>query len=805
MPRKFENAYFENERGSKVPGDNLFFNNYKQRGSPWNRHDNLKNYLDHTVRKQQRQQQDIPKDSQGQELRYDLYVGSKTWHKVQAAQAAKTNLPELKISLLYGVGRDLDNLGLRYFFEQVDDRVLINIPGIEEGSHWGVAITGLVDPGLGIDVDQIQYLFGGQWAGDKRREETAVGRWSPEYWFLDKSENIEVSQGNLVDDDQLLAARFEGWKKLNGQSDVSSDQSQSSSDPSQSASDPSESSSVVSSDSDSDSDFGNGTGPWTHLVEPYTKYNEVTPLIDGENYMGDLYKELKKLTKGFVLIAGWEFGGKKNQAIIEYANVRLVKDQAGSELDAVFTDLIKKGVEVRLLAFDNPVPYIHNEVLVTQLNQAANSRTTRRQCAFLDGVLPGKAMAHHEKLVFIDDGSGNALAYVGGIDLAFDRRDNNAHDGAKEKWLGMDAWHDIQLKIRGPATTQIWANFAERWNGYRQKRQVNLSEASRKLRKEWGMPAEELQRIAMVFAGCPVPNNPDGGKPGNKYVQVLRTVARAPTSFPDRYMPKGERTVLCALAKAISRARRYIYIEDQYLWDCELADFIGKQMAVEQGLHLIVVVPGKCELPARWGKYHDHLRSTFFMRVMGIDSKDKIEFGDKYRVHVFEAHQRRNRKKPAPIYIHSKLIIIDDRYVAVGSANVDQRSMSLDTELHIAVVDGDTQNVIWTITYKKDDKDEDEYTISKFAKKLREDLWREHLGLAPDHLLNDDPVATLYSEFPTSPRKRDQKHHLRVHVNHKGHTRTKDVFKRMLDRSDAKWMGKFEPRRPVFDEAEDEA
>jgi hypothetical protein len=154
MPRTFDDAYFENEKGDPEPGGSgRFLNLYKSpRSGSINIHRNLQNPLDRTVRRQ-RQPQVIPTDSEGQLSRYDVYVGSRTLRAVQAARGARpgTSLPTLKITLLFGVGQDLDNLGLRFYFEQVDDRVLINIPGRESDSkpRWNI----------GISDDQIKSLM----------------------------------------------------------------------------------------------------------------------------------------------------------------------------------------------------------------------------------------------------------------------------------------------------------------------------------------------------------------------------------------------------------------------------------------------------------------------------------------------------------------------------------------------------------------------------------------------------------------------------------------------------------------------
>ena len=82
---------------------------------------------------------------------------------------------------------------------------------------------------------------------------------------------------------------------------------------------------------------------------------------------------------------------------------------------------------------------------------------------------------------------------------------------------------------------------------------------------------------------------------------MLRTVAARGARKPGRFMQLGERTVLVALKKAISQAECYIYIEEQFLWDCEIADFIvARNQELDQKgkpkLRLIVVLAAETEL-----------------------------------------------------------------------------------------------------------------------------------------------------------------------------------------------------------------
>jgi hypothetical protein len=200
MPRSFVNAFYDDERGSAVPGSSLFLNKFSEPGCPGlNFNDSLKNFLDPSVRPQQRQKQTtIPAASLGQKSRYDLYVGSKAKKRIEDARRVRTTPPELKISLLFGAGRehtvkdpavmDLDNLGLRYYFEQVDDRVLINVSG-REAPRWDVGISGLVDASRGVDVDQVKGLMTGAGLADVPYKIAILAAYSTGYGGLNQTVN----------------------------------------------------------------------------------------------------------------------------------------------------------------------------------------------------------------------------------------------------------------------------------------------------------------------------------------------------------------------------------------------------------------------------------------------------------------------------------------------------------------------------------------------------------------------------------------------------------------------------------------
>jgi PLD-like domain len=555
-------------------------------------------------------------------------------------------------------------------------------------------------------------------------------KWDPEYWFLGAYEegkylNRQTGALSPIPTSRLLAGRAAGWKKQNEVWKFADPKS---------------------------------------MLSVFTSGNKVTPLVDGDAYVTALRNDLNTHGPGsayFVLMAGWQF---TNSFDLDRG---AQNPQPGFQLTEVISKLATWGISTRVLAYDNPLLGIQKGAFVNAVNDAyPESGSQPWHVAYLDGIGRGFAFSHHQKEVFLGSTSIYApacRAYMGGIDLAIDRWDTPEHRKTvkDDKQYG---WHDIQVKVEGNAVQALWANFAERWGS-----------ASRVLE----MAADPPYRLRP----CPVPVWKDS-TPGTQHVQVLRTVASASSRDPGRFMPDGEMTVLAGLAKAIRNAEHYIYIEEQFLWDCELADLISERLAANHNLHLIVVLAAESDLswPASQTCYY--LRSQFLMRVTRVNSAADIAFGPGTRVYVYGLYQALD-KSPKAVYVHSKLIIIDDRYVSIGSANVDQRSMRIETELTLGIVDADTVQSPLNGTTT---------TVCKFAKDLRERLWKEHLALSrlpadPIQALQFFPGANGTYPWPANQgiAKQKGKNHARCYVNIPGGPIHPEILQRVLDRGERRW------------------
>jgi phosphatidylserine/phosphatidylglycerophosphate/cardiolipin synthase-like enzyme len=430
-----------------------------------------------------------------------------------------------------------------------------------------------------------------------------------------------------------------------------------------------------------------GDGPWS-------EGNLVRPLVHGATYFARLHEELTALGPGDrVWFTDWRGDGDE----------RLLPD--GPTVGDVLSDLARRGVEVRGLIWrshgeriSSPISGRSNELMGRQINEAGGEVLLDQRVRVFG--------SHHQKFFVIRrrDDSSRDVAFVGGIDLSHSRRDDIAHGGDPQA-VSMDPrygerppWHDAALEIRGPVVAELLAVFAERWDD---PHPLDRRTPYRML----------MQRLArMPRHPKPLPESaPPPPAAGHHAVQVLRTYGHKKPPFP--FAPEGERTIARAYTKAFARAEHLIYIEDQYLWSRDVAGGIAEALRRAPDLRVIVVVPRYPD--------SDGPLSGPPSRIGQIDAIRLLRRTAPGRVGVFDLENEAR----VPIYIHAKVCIVDDVWVTCGSDNFNRRSWTTDSELTIAVLDSEPAD---------DDVspvDVTDRTPRGFARRLRLELWAEHLGL----------------------------------------------------------------------------
>ncbi len=444
----------------------------------------------------------------------------------------------------------------------------------------------------------------------------------------------------------------------------------------------------------------------------WTDGNQVAPLVHGAVYFARLHAELSTLGPGDQLrFLDWR--GDAGQRLAG----------PGTDLGTTLTEAVTRGVDVRGLVWrSHPDQEGYAEQENAHVGEIVNDAGGE--------VLPDERVrrfgSHHQKLAVIRRaGSDDDVAFIGGIDLCHGRGDDEMHAGdpqpiALDKRYGpRPAWHDVQLEIRGPAVGDLDATFRERW----------MDPTPIDHRNPWRAPIRRLFRQPSSASPLP-PTPPDPPAAGKMAVQVLRTYPAKRPPFP--FAPRGERSVARAYAKALSRARSLIYLEDQYLWSTDVARFFADALRRSPDLRLIAVLP---RYPDRDGAVSGPLN-----RIGQAEALAMVKDAGGERVAVYDLENEAGR----PIYVHGKLCVIDDTWMAVGSDNLNRRSWTHDSELACAVLDSE-----------RDERPPvDPGGLGDGARvlprALRLNLWREHLGssVIQEDLL--DPEAAFASWHHTA-------------------------------------------------------
>lgn len=299
---------------------------------------------------------------------------------------------------------------------------------------------------------------------------------------------------------------------------------------------------------------------------------------------------------------------------------------------------LNPGLDVRVLAWDMPFPIAAAQLFGPQRGAAffAGSRVKYR----LDNTLPASA-CHHQKVVVVD----GAVALVSGGDIGVDRWDTTAHldnDPRRRLPTGRHypARHEVAAMVDGAAAQALGELFAERW---------------RKATGETLDPPEPSRHDAW----------PEDLHP------VLRRlpIAIARTQPHWRHDAEINECLLLHL-EAIRSARWLIYLENQYLTSPIVIEALAERLAEPDGPEVVTIGP------ARSPSYFDQLTMDS-ARTAAINRLREVDVHGRF--HAFSARTASG----APIIVHSKVAIADDRVLRLGSANLNNRSIGLDTECDI--------------------------------------------------------------------------------------------------------------------------
>jgi phosphatidylserine/phosphatidylglycerophosphate/cardiolipin synthase-like enzyme len=445
--------------------------------------------------------------------------------------------------------------------------------------------------------------------------------------------------------------------------------------------------------------------------------NKVLPLIGGAAAFAAMYDAISTVSSPnhYIYLLGWTLD--LDLPLVESASgtdcrhlFATASDRCGAQIRVMLwippIDLAWYSSQLdalsRWLSFSgyaqtqvrNAVDRINSEFL-PKLAVASFVNNLRTGATILDDRTLGPYGCHHQKMLVVK-GSRGLIAFCGGIDINPDRV------RAIEENKGSPL-HDAHCQVEGGAANILVDVFVERWMSHPEHSKLDKTPKEGGKGPLLGLSDRQPAQISK----------------GNTDVRVVRTSNSAAQvkiendkALLPSYLSRGvgcirQQSIRESLGAAIRAARRYIYIEDQYLWSREAASLLHD--ALEHIEYLIFLVPAVEISDGK--KVLEALRRQFLLTVMTSLHFDKVRIY--YRV-------KPNTTKIGPkSYIHAKVWIIDDEVAYIGSGNCNERGWQHDSEVGVVLYDG--RPSLATGPYP-------------LPQKLRMDLWQQHLGYDADRL-----------------------------------------------------------------------
>ncbi|WP_346620319.1 phospholipase D-like domain-containing protein [Blastococcus montanus] len=283
--------------------------------------------------------------------------------------------------------------------------------------------------------------------------------------------------------------------------------------------------------------------------------------------------------------------------------------------------------------------------------------------------------AHHQKIVVIDD----CLAFAGGIDVTADRWDTSDHlDWHRHRHRPHSPrptgpWHDVTSLVSGPAARALGDLARARWESGTGRRLDPVEGAE----PCWPPEVEPLLTDVDVAISRTRPRH--GGDDLVHEVELLWLAA-------------------------IAAARETVYIEAQYFANRRIAEAIAERLGEADGPEFVLVTPESAE-----GWLEEKAMGAARARLLAMVRQADVH--DRFRMYVPVTEGGR------PVYVHAKVLLVDDRLMRIGSSNLNNRSMGLDTECDL------------TVEARPDDPGR--AGLAGVVVRMRHRLLGEHLGVEP--------------------------------------------------------------------------
>ena len=414
-------------------------------------------------------------------------------------------------------------------------------------------------------------------------------------------------------------------------------------------------------------------------------------LVDTGSYFAALESSMRKARRS-ITILGWAFDHR----------IRLLRPRDGSnspQLGALLRELVeaRPELEIRILVWSAAVFYRMGSAMPFlwrsgwQDHPRIHLKLDMRHLFYA---------AHHQKIVVVDD----HVAFAGGMDLTAQRWDTPRHATDDPRRVNPDGEgygpvHDTQMVVEGEAAAALAELARRRW----------LRATGEQL-----LPLPDRASAPDLW--------PDGVTPAWRDTDVA--IARTESSY------RGSRAVTEAAKladDALAAAARTIYIEVQYMTSSRIGDVLERRLREPDGPEIVVLMT--------------HLSRGLMERLVMGTNRDRLI----RRLKRADLHGRLRICFPCvpgpsgarQVMVHSKLIIVDDRFLRVGSSNLNNRSIGLDTECDLAI------------------EATDEHARAEIER-LRDRLLAEHLDCEPQTLARtiqrEGSLVAAIDRLNTRPR-----------------------------------------------------
>ena len=357
-------------------------------------------------------------------------------------------------------------------------------------------------------------------------------------------------------------------------------------------------------------------------------------IVDAATYFSNARLAMLQAKRRIMLI-GWDFDAR-----IELVSGGRLPDEP-ADVGGLIYWLVDRNPELEIFLLRWDVGALKTLLRGSNIGTIAKWMRHPRIHTKLDGFHPTGA-SHHQKIVVIDD----CLAFCGGIDMTSERWDTREHldvePGRKDpKGKAYGPWHDATTALQGPVAAALGELSRDRWA------------------RAGGDPLD------------PVPPQTDCW-PEDLHPDFHDVEVGIATTQPEMPECPEVREIEALFVAQIAAAKHSIYAESQYFASRRIAEAIAARLADPHCPEIVVINPltaqGWLEPVAM-----DTARARLVAALRQRDTHDRLRI-----YHPFTA-------QGAPIYVHAKVMIIDGKTLRIGSANMNNRSLGLDTECDVTI------------------------------------------------------------------------------------------------------------------------